>query len=932
MYEVVIGIQLFSIVVLFAECWIVLANWKGMLHSYLFFACVTTIVANIGYLLQLLSKSEESYFTALIMSYFGKIWISFALLLFIAQLVRFKIPRWGKAILSLINVAAYVMVFTTRETGLYYTKINFRLVGKFPVLEHVNGTGHAWWNLVLFLYIVFGLTLLFSSAFKERKRPTKKRLIMVALAIATQALFLVLQILKIPHVSDYYDVTMIGFPISTIFMFVAIFRYKLLDHDALVKEYIIDELSEGIITVNSENRISYYNKPALALMPRIKTNPEEVIKMLEESVENHEPIRINDSVYVPVVSELHDEGRVIGTVYVMDDDTEHFKYMDDLREQTLIAENANKAKSAFLANMSHEIRTPINAVLGMDEMIIRESDQKEIRSYAVDIRNAGRSLLSLINDILDFSKIEEGKMEIIPVQYDLSSMINDICNMVKDRAAKKGLVFDVTADKDVPHILYGDEIRIRQVLLNLLTNSVKYTHKGKIGFEIGYEKTSDKEISLRFRVSDTGIGMKEEDMDKLFTPFTRIEEKKNRSVEGTGLGMSIVNQLLDLMESKLDVKSVYGEGSEFSFAVKQDVVKWDPMGELSERFASNIESVNEYHELFHAPDARIMVVDDTEVNLAVVKNLLKRTMVGIDTASSGKEALALARDGHYDIIFIDHMMPDMDGIDTLHEMRKECDLNGTVCIALTANAVSGARERYIKEGFEDYISKPIDGRRLEEMLKNYLPAGKINEVEESEKTDQSETGETIPGWLKEINGLDTESGIKDCGSEEGYVSVIDVFRKTASSKADEIEKYYREEDWENYTVKVHALKSSARIIGAHELSLAAKNLEAAGKKRDIGVIKSDTEALLNNYRELAEKLSGPADEKEDLPALSPELRKDAFQTIAEVAGSMDYGLMEQLLKDIRGYRLSDDDAAAIDRIEEKLMQLDWNGICETAQR
>ncbi|MCR5520461.1 MAG: response regulator [Lachnospiraceae bacterium] len=934
MYELVIGIQLFSIVILFAECWIVLANWKGMLHSYLFFACVTTIVANIGYLLQLLSKSVESYFTALSMSYFGKIWISFALLLFIAQLVRFKIPRWGKAVLSLINVAAYVMVFTTRETGLYYAKINFYLVGKFPVMEHVDGPGHGWWNLVLFLYIIFGLTLLFSSTFKERKRPAKKRLVMVALAIVTQALFLVLQILKIPHISDYYDVTMIGFPISTIFMFIAIFRYRLLDHDTLVKEYIIDELSEGIITVSNENKISYYNKPAIALLPQIKSDPQKVIDMLKDSVENHEPIRINDNVYVPVVSELHDEGRLIGNVYVMDDDTEHFKYMDDLREQTLIAENASKAKSSFLANMSHEIRTPINAVLGMDEMIIRESSQKEIRSYALDIRNAGRSLLSLINDILDFSKIEEGRMEIIPVQYELSSMINDICNMIRERAAKKGLEFEILADKEVPHILYGDEIRIRQVILNLLTNSVKYTHEGKITFEVGFEKVSDKVISLKIRVSDTGIGMKEEDMDKLFTPFTRIEEKKNRSVEGTGLGMSIVTQLLTLMDSKLDVKSVYGEGTDISFSIKQDVVKWEEMGELSERFSSNIDSVKEYHELFHAPDAHILVVDDTEVNLAVVKNLLKQTQVCVDTVLSGKEALAAAGNEHYDVICIDHMMPDMDGIETLHRIKEECDTDGTVFVALTANAVSGSRERYISEGFDDYLSKPIDARRLEEMLKNYLPQDKIkeaaDEITEERKTDGAE--ETIPEWLREIDELDVESAVKGCGSEESYMSVLDVFRKTAASKADEIEKYCNEEDWENYTVKVHALKSSARIIGAAELSEMAKNLEEAGKARDMGVIKRDTGALLEKYRELNGKLSGPEKNKEDLPVLSEELRKDAFQTIAEIAGSMDYGLMEQLLKELRGYRLSDEDERVIGEIEEKLMQLDWDGICEAARR
>ena len=939
MYELVIGIQCASILILFAECWVIMTSWKGMLHSYLFLGCAATIVTNVGYLLELVSKTEESFFNALRLSYLGKIWIVFALFLFIAQLVRVKIPRALKAVLAIINIGVYVMVFTTRYTGLYYKDIFFFFNEKFPVLGHKDGIGHIWWDIVLFLYVACGLTLLVVSIIKERRILAKKRLIMVGIAIAIQAIALMLQVFKYPSFTNYYDLTMVGYPIANVFMLIAIFRYKLLDTDAIVKEYIIDELSEGIITVSQDKKISYYNKPALALMPEIKTDPQKVIETLVNSVENHEPLRINGNVYVPAPSVLHDEERVIGTVYVLDDDTEHFKYMDDLREQTLIAENASKAKSSFLANMSHEIRTPINAVLGMDEMIIRESTQESIRSYASDIRNAGRTLLSLINDILDFSKIEEGKMEIIPVQYELSSLINDLLNMIRERALKKGLELEVNADKNVPHILYGDEIRIRQVALNLLTNAVKYTNKGKITFEVGFEKISDRQIALKFRIKDTGIGMKEEDMDKLFTPFTRIEEKRNRSVEGTGLGMSIVTQLLTLMDSKLDVKSTYGEGSEFAFAITQDVVKWEPMGELAERFSSVTEPVGDYHELFHAPDAHILVVDDTEVNLVVVKNLLKQTQVVIDVVTSGKEAVELAKNNRYDVAFIDHMMPDMDGIETLHRIKEECETKGTFFIALTANAVSGSRERYIAEGFDDYLSKPIDGRRLEEMLKNYLPDSKIKAVSppppgtESGKNgddrEEAASGKTvIPEWIKAIPEIDINKGIEGCGSEESFLSVLEVFYRTADQKADEIERFYTEEDWENYTIKVHALKSSARIIGAADLSEAARELEEAGNARDLETIKRDTESLLAGYRELCGKLSEFDEKEREREKLSEELRKDAFMTITEVADSMDYGLMEQLIKDLRGYDLSKEDESIVDEVEKKLFELDWEGIIE----
>ena len=289
--------------------------------------------------------------------------------------------------------------------------------------------------------------------------------------------------------------------------------------------------------------------------------------------------------------------------------------------------------------MSHEIRTPINAVLGMDEMILRESTETPIRTYAANIMSAGKTLLSLINDILDLSKVEEGKMEIIPVQYDLSSLINDLVNMTRDRAIKKGLKFNINVDRHIPRLLTGDEIRIRQCVMNLLTNAVKYTETGEVTLTISFttgENTASGHILLDFKVEDTGIGMKAEDMEKLFSPYKRIEEKRNRAIEGTGLGMSITRQLLELMGSALKVKSEYGKGSEFSFAIDQEVVKWEEIGDVAARFGELSDRGYEYHELFHAPEARILVVDDTEMNLTVMQSLLKKTRIKIDTALSGR--------------------------------------------------------------------------------------------------------------------------------------------------------------------------------------------------------------------------------------------------------------------------------------------------------
>lgn len=387
------------------------------------------------------------------------------------------------------------------------------------------------------------------------------------------------------------------------------------------------------------------------------------------------------------------------------------------------AELANQGKTIFLSNMSHEIRTPINAVLGFDEMIIRESEEETIRDYAMDIRSSGKSLLALVNDVLDFSKIESGKLDLVNVEYDVSSVVNDMVNMISNRAVDKGLSFLVKVDPGLPRMLYGDEVRIKQIIMNLLTNAVKYTDTGTVTLSIGYEKNDDTSITYKVSVKDTGKGIKQEDMDKLFTPFERIEEKRNRNIEGTGLGMSITTQLLTLMDSKLNVESVYGEGSEFFFGIVQIVKDWSPVGNYEEAFKRLKSRSATYKEQFIAPNARVLVVDDTPMNLKVFKGLLKKTQIQIDEAHSGMECLNMLENRDYHVVFIDHMMPEMDGIETLKRlqvMEKYEDKNIPV-VALTANATSGSRELYLRAGFSEYLTKPIDPMKLEKMLIRFLP-------------------------------------------------------------------------------------------------------------------------------------------------------------------------------------------------------------------
>ena len=578
-----------------------------------------------------------------------------------------------------------------------------------------------------------------------------------------------------------------------------------------------------------------------------------------------------------------------------------------VREAADTAIAAGQAKSRFLAQMSHEIRTPINAVLGMNEMILRQAEDEAILDYAGNIQVAGRILLSLINSILDFSKIEEGKMEIVPVEYDTTSVINNLVSSISERAKQKDLKLIVEVDKDLPCRLYGDDVRLSQVIMNLLTNAVKYTPEGSVRFSVTGGERADGALALRVAVEDTGIGIREEDIPRLFESFERLDEVRNHNIEGTGLGMSIVTRLLEMMGSRLEVRSEYGKGSVFSFTVRQGIVDVAPIGDYTERL--HISQTSAAGAKLTVTGASVLVVDDNEMNLKVADNLLKLFGIAPDLVPSGYAAIERMRETHYHIVFLDHMMPKMDGVETLNTLRREGLIpEDTVMIVLTANAVNGAKEEYLSQGFDDYLSKPIDVSKLEEQLIRHLPKALYtleSAAPEPQAPPPAEEGDPLTALA--ALGYNTAAGLGyAAGDAAFYKELLRSFAGEERDKAAAIRTSREAGDIRDYQIRVHALKSTARMIGADTLSALALEQENAAKARDMDAIGRGCGPLLEVYERVAGDIAGvfPREEQAEEAGAATELSPDDLRARLEEAAAclenFETERAQELVKELSG--------------------------------
>ncbi|MBR6165141.1 MAG: response regulator [Clostridia bacterium] len=553
------------------------------------------------------------------------------------------------------------------------------------------------------------------------------------------------------------------------------------------------------------------------------------------------------------------------------------RYEEQLKDSVQNAEQASQAKSDFLANMSHEIRTPINTVLGLNQLIYRDCREalaahpgeaaetrallENVCANADSIESAGNILLSLVNDVLDLSKIEAGRMELVNTEYTLSTLLNDIGSMAGFKARTRGLSFSIRVQETIPDTLFGDPVRLKQIIVNVVNNAIKYTERGSVSVSVSLREPSPPAagelIHLLFSVQDTGIGIREEDLSHLFRRFERVDLQRNSSVEGTGLGLTITADLLNLMNGSIRVDSEYGKGSTFLINVPQTVVSAEPIGDFGEKRRLSTLDRQQYHESFRAPEALILIVDDTPMNITITRGLLKKTAVRIDAASGGEEALRKIRHNAYDLVLLDQRMPNMDGIQTLARIRETAAGKALPVICMTADAVSGAREKYLAEGFDDYLSKPILGEQLESLLRRYLPPEKLEIVRDASPEPETDAGpeQADPYALLRAAGILPETGIMYCGNDEAFwQEMLRTYASEYTKKSIQLENCFRGKDWDGYMILVHSIKSTSLTVGAEALSVKAAAAEAAAAEKDEAFLSSGYPELSEAYHHTAETI------------------------------------------------------------------------------
>ena len=815
-YCIIHSVTLAALIILFCGCFRFTNSRAKSAYMTLVFSMAVIVL---GFFLELtMSECVSSALVALKVQYFGLSVMLFELMDFCSVIGHYKVGKFTYALLAVVCLSCYTAIFTTwtspgKNHGLFYSKMRIVSDGAYSRIKITPGP---FWYLfyatiaAVFLYTAIRLTIqFFKSNPVQRKR--------IGYLLAGLMTIGVELILKGIGAFGSYNFFTIALLIMITFMYFSIFRYGYFNSVSSAAENAFNYGGEGIVLIDENGRLTFINNAMKQIMPELlqmkyASEHSTIYDILTGKISS---VRIAGVTYEAKVEEIKEYDAHCGYMIWLVNVTEYSEMLAQL-------DAANAAKSSFLARVSHEIRTPINTILGMNEMIRRECHDEEIQRYSGSISSAGETLLVLINDILDISKVESGKLSIMTSDYDVISLLNDVWIMVYRRTEEKGIKLSFDVSRNMPKALHGDKVRIKQMLINLLTNSIKYTDEGFVRLKAWTEPHGEN-VDFIVSVSDTGVGIKEENIGRIFDSFERIES----TIEGTGLGLAITKQLAEAMDGRLDVESIYGCGSKFTMLIPQKVVDFSPAEpfEPKEAPAIKISDVP----LFVAPDAKILITDDNRMNRVVIEKLLKRTRAIVETAESGEEALEKVTHTKYDVILLDAMMPNMDGTETLHRMRSlENNLSADApIIVITANAVTGARDKYIADGFTDYISKPVKPLELERVIGKYI----------NSHTDTQESP------------LDRQKGMHYCENDpDFYREMLELFTSESVKLLEEMEKSLSDNDRGRFRAQVHGLKNNCRSIGADRAADLAYEMEKAAENEE-------TEAILCQLSELKKQIS-----------------------------------------------------------------------------
>lgn len=947
LHNILLTVQILEIAMNMCALFFLLIKKNEFQQRLLIFMCFAAGVYNIALLGEILP------FTSFSLIYYAKCVETIAVGMFQIPFIMFCFQYVGKnvnlwllrALLVIYGVIAFEQ-FIDLGLGLHFKNITFIESSTFPRIEVELGIfGICFWIFMVFGPIILELGILGYGMYHEKEKARKKTGIGFMLQVigSVAAFFIALPLIYATGYDPFMLVT--GFALcAKIFLS---WRKQGLDIISVAAKSALDSLGQAVIILDTSGKILYLNKRTKFIVNEadfyIGRNIKELVNYALDAgyaTGPHEFV-IDDMIYHSEWNPIIDsDGESVGQAITFVDITAERMAVEEMKEKKNKADEANAAKSIFLANMSHEIRTPMNAIIGMSELIIEESRGRKVYDMAVQIKKASKNLLTIINNILDYSKMEADKMDLVEDEYYLEEMVVDTFNLINIPAMERGLSVILALDKSLPCKLYGDDGKIRQILINLLNNAIKFTKRGHIDLTVNGKIVGD-DLELIFSVADTGTGISEENQKIIFESFEQVDKINNKSVEGTGLGLSITKGLVDMMGGQIALSSVYGEGSTFSVSLKQHIVDRRSISEYS------IEEEDETlsRELFTSHETKVLVCDDNNINLLVIEGMLEAYELDVTTCSSGKEAINLVTNNDYDIIMMDHMMPEMDGIEATNKIRTLCisKRKKPYIIALTANSYEGAHEMFLSRGFDDFLPKPVDKLLLYDKLRNIIPESKItftNEEIEPAAYTEDELAELF------MVGVDSRKALEERdGSIKDYLKVLELYYLEGSNKIKEIKEAYEVNDYANYEIYVHGLKSTSLSIGAIGLSDMAKEHEFAAKEGDIQFIHENFEKLCIEYDKILHEIKGVllkkgiiSDEKKDakeddkMDGMTNNKLIRKLHKILELSEDFRSKEAYNELQDLMNYKLDEEIQSVLEDVALKFKMYDDDGAEEELTR